>query len=157
MIRLLCRCEADFVIVGGLAVRIQGGTHITDDVDFAIVRRRENAKKIAAALEPYHPRPEGFPPELPYVWDEEALMRTTVLVLKTDLCRVDFLAEPDGAPPYAELKARATKIDFESWTVYVASIDDLISMKRAAGRPKDLAHVAELETIKRLIAEERDA
>lgn len=64
-----------------------------------------------------------------------------------------MLAEPDEAPRYQELKAEALEADLGSMKVLVASIDDLIAMKRAAGRPKDLGHIAELETIQRLLAE----
>ena len=59
-----------------------------------------------------------------------------------------------GAPSYAVLKDRANLIEIDGMMVYVASIDDLISMKKAAGRPKDIAHAAELETIKKLMAGE---
>lgn len=51
-------------------------------------------------------------------------------------------------------KERAVRFDLDGKEVLVASIDDLISMKKAAGRPKDMGHVAELETIKRLMEEE---
>jgi hypothetical protein len=81
-------------------------------------------------------------------------MNSTNLTLETGLGRIDFLAEPDGAPPYEVLKERAVRFDLHGREIFVASIDDMISMKKAAGRPKDLAHVAELETIKRLMAEE---
>lgn len=81
-------------------------------------------------------------------------MNSTVLTLRTDLGRIDFLAEPDGAPPYEQLKQRSMQFDLDGRTVEVASVDDLIAMKRAAGRPKDLAQVAELETIKRLTSRE---
>ena len=81
-------------------------------------------------------------------------MNSTVLTLDTDLGRIDLLAEPDGAPPYSVLKSHATSFEMDGKDVFVASIDDLISMKRAAGRPKDIGHIAELETIKKLLAEE---
>jgi len=39
----------------------------------------------------------------------------------------------------------------EGETVHVARIDDLISMKKAAGRPKDNNHILELQALKKLI------
>ena len=64
-------------------------------------------------------------------------MKATTLTLVTDLGRMDLLGEPSGAPSYAELKAIATTFDIDGRTVHVASIiDDLISMKLAAGRPQ---------------------
>jgi hypothetical protein len=145
---------ADVVVIGGVALIFHGGDHFTSDIDFAISRRRENCKKIADALAPFNPKPVDWPQGVPYVWDEQMLMNSTNLTLDTDLGRIDFLAEPDGAPPYEILKERAVRFDLDGKEVLVASIDDLISMKKAAGRPKDMGHVAELETIKRLMAEE---
>jgi predicted nucleotidyltransferase len=153
IVRLLSSADCDFVIIGGLALQILGGDYITQDVDFALTRRRENCRKIADVLTPFHPKPVDWPEGVPFVWDDQTLMNSTHLTLETDLGRIDFLAEPDGAPPYEELKNRAVRFDLEGRTVRVASIDDLIAMKRAAGRPKDIAHIAELETIKRLNAE----
>ncbi|MBS1716091.1 MAG: nucleotidyltransferase [Armatimonadetes bacterium] len=157
IVDLLASAGADFVIIGGLALQIVGGDYVTVDVDFAFARRRENARKIVDALAPYRPRPYQWPEGLPFVWDEQTVMNMTTLTLDTDLGRIDFLAEPDGAPPYEVLKERAGSVEVEGLQVPVASIDDLIAMKRAAGRPKDLAHIAELETIKRLLAESDSA
>jgi len=153
LIRLLTEADCDFVIVGGLALSIHGGDYVTVDVDFAFNRRRENARLIARALQPYGPRPVGFAPDLPFVWDEQTVMNSSMLTLETAIGRVDLLAEPAGAPNYEVLKNRATVFKLDGKDVYVASIDDLISMKRAAGRQKDLGHIAELETLKRLIEE----
>ncbi|MEZ0324437.1 MAG: hypothetical protein ACAH95_00900 [Fimbriimonas sp.] len=153
IVKLLSESGADFVIIGGLALQLQGGDYLTVDVDFAFTRKRENAKLIASALAPYRPLPLNWPEGVPYVWDDQMLMNSTVVTLETDLGRIDFLAEPDGAPPYAQLRANATIFEMYGRQVFVASIDDLIAMKRAAGRTKDLAHIAELETIKKLLEE----
>lgn len=153
LVRLLTEADCDVVIIGGLALQILGGDYVTYDADFAYIRRRANAKKIADALTPYHPMPVDWPEGLPFVWDDQTLMCSTNLTLQTDLGRIDFLAEPDGAPAYDILRENAVRYDLDGKIVYVASIDDLIAMKRAAGRPKDLAHIAELETLKRLVAE----
>lgn len=150
---MLADSGSEFVVIGGLGLALWGGDYGTVDADFAYIRRRDNARRIADALAPFHPRPLDWPEDLPFVWDEQTLMSMTTLTLVTDIGRIDFLAEPAGAPPFEELRARAVAFDLEGHTVYVACIEDLKNMKRAAGRPKDLAHLAELETIERLLAE----
>ncbi len=141
------------VLIGGLAVILHGGDHVTQDADFAFSRKRENAKLIVQALAPFHPRPWQWPEELPFVWDDQTLMNSSVLTLQTDIGRIDLLAEPSGSSDYLALRSRALDVEINGRVVPVASIDDLIAMKRAAGRPKDLAHIAELETIKKLMLE----
>lgn len=126
---------------------LHGGNYLTFDLDVAYPRTRSNAQVLASALESRHPLPAGWPEGLPFVWETETLLCSSILTLDTDLGRIDFLAEPPGAPPFAELKARAVEIELSDVKVYVACIEDLISMKRAAGRPKDLIGISELEQI----------
>lgn len=130
----LAEANVDFVVIGGLALGVHGADRVTFDADFSHSRSRENVKAIAKALAPFHPRPVGLDPELPFVWDDQMLQGMTPLTLETDIGRIDFLAEPDGAPPYEVMKERALKIPFRGHTIRVASIDDLIAMKKAAGR-----------------------
>jgi predicted nucleotidyltransferase len=73
-----------------------------------------------------------------------------VLTLDTAAGELDVLAKPSGAPRYDVLRRRAERYDLGGFSVLVASLDDLIAMKQAAGRPKDRADVDELETIRRL-------
>ena len=146
--------DADVVLIGGVAIILHGGSHLTEDVDFAFVRTRENTKRIADALRTLHPRPWNWPSDLPFVWDDQSLMNSTVLTLDTDWGRIDFLAEPAGIKDYKSLKANACTVKVHGREITLASIDDLIAMKRAAGRAKDLGHVAELETLRGLIADE---
>lgn len=49
-----------------------------------------------------------------------------------------------GAAPFAELRARALVISLGDRRIPIAGRDDLISMKRASGRPVDLADIAAL-------------
>lgn len=154
LIRVILAEDPDVILIGGLAMRMQGGGHVTDDVDFAFKRTRDTVHKKVKALAPYQPRPLNWPEGVPYVWDEQMLQGMTTAVMETKIGRVDFLAEPDGAPPFDQLQSRATRFDVDGKVLRVASIDDLIAMKRAAGRPKDLAHIHELETIKKILAGE---
>jgi hypothetical protein len=97
IVTLLAEAGCEFVVVGGLALRIQGGSQTTYDAGFAIIRRRANAKALANALAPFHPRPVDIPPDLPFVWDDETIVRYSLLTLDTDLGRIDLLAEPAGS------------------------------------------------------------
>jgi predicted nucleotidyltransferase len=51
------------------------------------------------------------------------------------------------------IRANATQIDVGGFSVRVAAIDDMIAMKKAAGRLQDLADIEELEAIKELRTE----
>ena len=77
-----------------------------------------------------------------------------LLTLETTQGALDLLAAPPGAPPYAELKQRAEEVDVDGQAVAIASFDDLVAMKRAAGRPRDLEDIAALEALRRLRADD---
>ncbi len=142
--------EADFVLVGGLAMTAHGSDHVTTDIDFAISRTKDNARRIAQALAEEHPRPEEWPQDLPYLWDAETVSRATILTLLTDHGSLDLLGETPGVESYAILKERGIDIELFGHPIRVASIDDLIRMKRAANRPKDQNHILELLALKKL-------
>jgi predicted nucleotidyltransferase len=141
-----------FVIIGGIAMRLQGAAHMTDDIDFAFARDTENLEALVNALAPYHPRLRGVPPGLPFFWDVRALKTSVNMTLETDLGNVDLLGEPAGIASFEYLWEDATVLSVQGLQVRVASVSALIAMKRAAGRPKDQAHLMELERLRELTA-----
>ena len=66
---------------------------------------------------------------------------------------LDLLVDPSGASGYDTLARRAVRVDWAGTRIKIASLEDLIAMKRTAGRPKDLIAVEELEAIQRLLRE----
>jgi predicted nucleotidyltransferase len=68
--------------------------------------------------------------------------------------RLESLADPPGAPPYEVMRDRADRVELDGVVVAVAALDDLLAMKRAAGRPQGLADIEALEVARRLKAEE---
>jgi hypothetical protein len=151
IIAVLTAAGLQFVIVGGIAMRLQGSAHITDDIDFAIARDAENLDALVRALAPYHPRLRGAPPGLPFFWDVRTLRNIMNITLDTDLGSVDLLGEPAGVTSFEALWQDATVLERNGCAVRVASIPALIAMKRAAGRPKDLSHLMELEQMQKQI------
>ena len=71
--------------------------------------------------------------------------------LVTDIGALDILGEPSGVISFDELWERSANMEVHGLPVHVASLDDLIAMKRAAGRIKDQGHLLELEALRKLI------
>jgi hypothetical protein len=145
----------DFVVVGGFAGVIHGITRVTQDLDIAYADDQANLDRLSAVLVELEGKLRGVVDDVPFVPDGRALRRLRLATLLTAHGSLDLLAEPAGAPPYPELRARAPSVTLaEGLDVRVASLDDLLAMKYAAGRPKDLMDAAELEALKRLAADD---
>jgi Nucleotidyl transferase AbiEii toxin, Type IV TA system len=140
----------DFVVIGGIAAVLHGSPRVTRDLDVCFARDEANLAVLGRALGELHARLRGVSDDVPFVVDGDTLRRIEMLTLETDAGDFDVLARPEGAPPYEQLRRNAERYDLGAFAVLVASIDDLIAMKRAAGRPKDLVDVGELQTIARL-------
>jgi hypothetical protein len=141
------------VVVGGVAVVFHGHLRFTADLDLVVELGRENVLKALTTLKTlgYRPRPpvdaEDFAdPAIRSTWIREKNM--TVFSLWSESfpgTDVDLFAEPPI--PFDELEARAVRLGVPPLGVRVASLPDLIAMKRKAGRPVDAADIEELEKI----------
>jgi hypothetical protein len=137
LIEALADARVDFVLIGGVAGGSYGSTFGTFDVDVAYARDHENLERLAGVLDSLGATLRGAPPDLPFVPDARTLANGANFTFTTRLGSLDILADPAGAPPYRDLKASGTRITVSDRQVIVASLDHLIAMKEAAGRPKD--------------------
>ena len=126
-----------FVLIGGLAMIALGSNHVTQDVDIVYARDPENIAALVAVLKPQHPRLRGAPEGLPFIFDVRTFKNMLNMTLTTDAGSIDLLGEAPGAGTFEELWERAVVVELDGSPVRVASVDDLIAMKTAAGRPKD--------------------
>ena len=150
ILRALTVRGVDFVLIGGLAAVLHGSPRITQDVDICFATDDVNLGALGNVLTGLGARLRGVDDEVPFVPDAATLRNIEVLTLDTEAGPLDVLARPAGFPGYERLRARADRVDVEGFSFQVAAIPDLIAMKAAAGRPKDLADIAELEAILRL-------
>jgi predicted nucleotidyltransferase len=150
LLRRLTARGVDFVVVGGIAAVLLGSAQQTNDLDICFSTEPENLEALGQVLIELGARLRGIDEDVPFVPDARTLARVQLLTLDTSEGPLDLLVSPDGAPPYQRLRRNAERKDVSGFAVLVASPDDLIAMKQAAGRPKDLIAVEELEAIKRL-------
>lgn len=137
-------------MVGGIAATLLGSATDTFDLDICPAADPTNLEALGRALVDLDTHLRGVDDPVPFVPDRDSLGRIQLLTLDTSLGPLDILIRPDGSPPYERLRRRSERKDLGSFSVLVASIDDLIAMKRSAGRTKDLVAIEELEAIRRL-------
>jgi hypothetical protein len=146
--------DVDFVVIGGVAAVLHGSARATFDLDVCFASNAENLEALGSTLVGLRAQLRGVSEAVPFVPDAAALRRVEVLTLTTTAGDLDVLRAPSGAPRYDVLRGHADRYDVGGFEVRVASVEDLIAMKTAAGRPKDLGDIEELEAILRLRSED---
>lgn len=124
-----------FVVIGGMADAAHGGASITDDLDICYSSERANVDVMIAALKSLDAAPRVRRYDLRF---------REVCSFSTPLGSLDCVRMPRGTYGFDDVARDAASIDIEGTTVRVASLDDLVRMKRAAGR---LADLGELEVL----------
>jgi ABC-type sugar transport system substrate-binding protein len=144
-----------YLVVGGVAVVLHGHLRTTADLDLVVALDEGNARGAIRALESLGFRPRAPVPASQFAdararaeWIEGkgltvfSMWSERVAGLEVDL----FVEEPFE---FEQGYARAVDVELDSTSAKVASLEDLLAMKRASGRPLDLADVEALEAIER--------
>jgi hypothetical protein len=148
LFRALARHEVEYVTVGGIAIQAHGGQRLTNDLDVAIAASSGNLARLADALIDLDARilgPDGR---------RSSSAPTAGLLASSDQWHLitihgplDLITLPAHLGSFEDMRARAHEVPLGDLSVPVAHRDDLIEMKRAAGRPQDLADVRLLESL----------
>ncbi len=146
----LRRRQVRLVLIGGVAMRVHGASHLTDDVELLYAREPDNLAALVEALAPPHPRLKGARPDLWTHWDLRTLRAGLNLAFDTDAGAIDLLGDVPGVDSFNGVWERSTEIELLGTEVRVASLPELMAKKRAAGRPKDELHLRELERLSAL-------
>ena len=136
----------DYVVVGGVAVQAHGHGRSTRDLDLIPRPDLVNLSRLGEALAFLGARLLRSDQPVD-VTDPQLLKRAPLVPLITEYGRLDLLnlTQMQGAPrSYDELRARAFEARIDGHDVAVAGLDDLIRMKRAAGRDVDLEDIGAL-------------
>jgi hypothetical protein len=154
-LRTLTRHDVRYVVIGGLGARLYGSPSVTNDTDVCYARSPVNLERLAAALRQLHAELREADRDAPFQLDGTTLAAGDHFTLTTDAGNLDILGTPAGVDGFDALERDAKVFRFDGLTVPVASIEDLIRMKRAAGRPKDLIEVEVLGALRDEIVERR--
>lgn len=148
---VLARHGIDFVVIGGVAVIGHGSTRTTQDVDFVASTDADNLARLEAALRELGAELWGVDAHLLGIeLDARTLAEGGNFTLVTRAGGLDFFNEVPGGAPYEQVRERSVLVDLgDGLEIRVAGISDLIAMKRAAGRPRDLQDIATLTHIER--------
>ncbi|MBU1262903.1 hypothetical protein KKG61_02135 [bacterium] len=151
-----------YLIVGGLAVNLHGVPRVTQDIDIVIAMERENILKLNAVLKKL-----GYKPRLPVNPDD--MVNSKIVkdwVVNKNLKAFSFYHQKENYKVVDIVLVH--QLDFEdafknksvkkaqNIEIYLVSIDDLIKMKKSAGRSQDSSDVKMLKKVKRYIGEDNN-
>lgn len=154
ILEVLAKHEMSFVVIGGVASAIHGAPFMTIDLDVVPELQTANLDHLAAALKELSARlrdadePEGIEISLDGRTLKKALPDFGFLRFETKFGFLDLLYQPAGTNGFRDLVKSATEEDLGSVKVLIASLEDVIRSKQAAGRPRDLE---QLPTLRRLL------
>jgi hypothetical protein len=144
----LAQRDVEYVTIGGIAIQAYGGQRLTQDLDVTIAASAENIERLASALLDLDARilgPDG---------QRSSSVPTAPLLASSDQWHLitphgplDILTLPAHLGSFADMRARAHEVPLGDLTIPIAHREDLLKMKRAAGRPQDLADVRLLESL----------
>jgi len=139
LLKLLNEHKVRFVVIGATAAIAHGFVRTTQDIDIFVEPTRENYEKLFLVL-------RNFGYDLNDVTIEEGLKKK--LLFRGYILRTDIHPYVTGID-FKTLWENKVSYRFQGEEVYFASLDDLIQMKKAAGRPKDQEDLRYLEEIKK--------
>jgi len=154
LIAMLVECQVDFIVIGGYAVAVHGFPRATKDIDICPKASEDNLERLSAALAELEATPIGldeFEGEFDLKPDLEGLKMGGNWTLMTTHGRLDVMqtfsiggAGADGG--HRDLAPHAVERTFLGHRVKFCSYDDLLRMKRAAGRAQDKVDIESLKT-----------
>jgi len=117
-------------------------------VDVCYARTDANLDRVVRALRPLKPYLRGAPRGLPFDWSVAILRAGLNFTLTTIAGDIDLLGEVTGGGTYDDLIPHSMDITLFTRRTKCLNLEWLIATKRAAGRPRDLETIAELEALR---------
>ena len=150
----LVKADVRFVLIGGYACIVHGGTLTTEDVDVCCDFDPDNLLRLQQALIDLNPVHRMTPQRLPLSLTSENCHHLKNLYLDTDLGQLDCISAVQGLGDFSQVEKMCDTIDADQTQLKVLNRDALIQSKKAMDRPRDREAVRQLEAIKEMQADE---
>lgn len=147
LLQLLNDRKVRYLLIGGQAVIAHSEPRYTKDVDLWIEPSTINAKRVLAALDEF-----GAPTSS--ITEEDLATPGTVFIFGVEPNRIDFITRVKGAR-FKESYERRSSVQLLGVKVSLASLTDMIKIKKATGRPQDLIDVEKLQRTQKLLAKQK--
>lgn len=148
LFKALAEHDVEYVTIGGIAIQAHGGQRLTQDLDVVIAFSTDNVARLAGALLDLDARILGPGGERSRSVPSASLLASSdQWHLITAHGALDILTLPAHLGSFDDVRARAHEIPLGELSIPIAHREDLLKMKRAAGRPQDLADVQLLESL----------
>ena len=141
--------RVDFVVIGAVALVLHGSARVTRDLDICYSREPSNLRALSAALKPFTPTLRGAPDTLPFTLDAATLASGLNFTLMSSAGDVDLFGEVTGLGGFAVVNRLVEPMTVYGREIRVLTLDGLERAKRAVGRLKDLADLAEILELRR--------
>lgn len=149
MLASLNRYGVKFVLIGGLAGNVLGSASITNALDICHARDNPNLERLASALQELGAKLRGTPEDdLGFILDAKTLEMGDHFAFITADGPFDILGTPKGSTGFDQLNTNATTEILYGLQVRVVALNDLMRMKKSAGRNKDLIELEVLGALR---------
>jgi hypothetical protein len=148
LLEQLAAAAVDYIVIGGVAVGFHGYVRATKDLDVVPAPDQQNLERLAALLRSLNAELDGAGDfdagEPPDPLDPEVLGQGGNWVLQTRLGRFDLMQWQGERELWEMLSPAAVEVDLDGILVKVAGYEDLIALKKQAGRPGDIEDLERL-------------
>ena len=147
IVKALLGAQVRFVVIGGVAGVLHGGSRLTNDLDLCYDAAPDNVERLIGVLHGWEPYPRGWPPGLPFVLDTRTFATTPLLTLTPHLGDLDLLDRVEPIGDYAAVRDASVDLPILGVTLPTLDLPALLRVKRHVNRRKDQEAVHELEAL----------
>lgn len=141
-----------YVLIGGIALIRHGVVRATRDIDAVFDPDPHNVDRIRSLVDQWGAtRPDGSP--IP----EGGIAGDRTIHLSTPHGELDLLSEAAAGLAFSDLLTRSEVRRVDGVGAPICSLEDLVAMKRLAGRERDLVDLADLESAHGDLPDSRDS